>query len=121
MEWPPQAGLEWRCCQVALLIGLASANTDRTCLQHVTGGAKWDGGGGGGGGGTLRAKLRGLVYDILLWRKMSESDARSVTQSLSFWHPTSRLCRRESVHHLSPCIFLQNSLLSLAHTTSTGL
>ena len=36
------------------------------------------GGGGGGGGNRRGSKLQALVYDILPWRKVPESDARSV-------------------------------------------
>ena len=31
----------------------------------------------------MRSKLQALVYDILLWRKVPESDARSVSAPLS--------------------------------------
>ena len=33
---------------------------------------------------SLHPKLQALVYDILHWRKVPESDARSVPPSLSF-------------------------------------
>ena len=49
---------------------------------------KGDGGGGGGGGWVL-PKLQALVYDILPWRKVPESDARSV--ECGFYFQVSRV------------------------------
>ena len=80
MEWPPLAGLEWRCCQVALLIGLASANTDRTRLQHVTGELSGMGVGAGGGGHTpSQTPSTGLRHPSLeedVGKRCSECDSK---------------------------------------------
>ena len=39
-------------------------------------------------GVKINTKLQALVYDILSWRKVPESDARSVDKHVSLWRPT---------------------------------
>ena len=50
-------------------------------------GGRGGGGGSGGGGGGSGGKLQALVYDILPWRKVPESDARSVERRMSWLTP----------------------------------